>query len=236
MTLISLPDDSTALKTLVMNHYQRAEQEVLRANDEHQRAEMYKFKLENLTRLHFGSSSEKIKDRPDQQLLFELPARPEVPVSEPVALDTSIESTPPKKHGGGRKPLPQDLPRERIEYTLPESERKCSCCDQPMQPFGAEISEQLEYIPASFKVIEHARIKYACKACQEKPAIAPPPDKVIDKGLAGPGLMAWIAVSKFGDHQPLYRQENIFERLGRHPAQHAMRLAGAGRRAARTAA
>jgi len=83
-----------------------------------------------------------------------------------------------------------------------------------MQPFGEETSEQLEYIPASFKVIEHARIKYACKACQEKPAVAPPPDKVIDKGLAGPGLMAWIAVSKFGDHQPLYRQKNIFERLG----------------------
>ncbi|MFS8138777.1 MAG: IS66 family transposase, partial [Thermomonas sp.] len=199
MTRPHLTDDVEALKDLVMENYQRAE--------------LYKFQLENLKRLHFGSTSEKRSDPPGQQLLFELPARPEAVAAEP-EVETTVEATPPKKHGGGRKPLPKDLPRERIEYTLSEEERKCTCCNQPMQPFGEETSEQLEYIPASFKVIEHARIKYACKACQEKPAIAPPPEKVIDKGLAGPGLMAWIAVSKFGDHQPLYRQENIFERLG----------------------
>jgi transposase len=213
MTLEKLPDDLMQLKQLVMDNFQRAEQEELRAKSEHQRAELYKFKFENLARQHFGRSSEKLNDPPGQQLLFELPARPELPSPESQP-DDAAKDAPPKKHGGGRKPLPKDLPRERIEYTLPESERKCSCCGECMQPFGEETSEQLEYIPASLKVIEHVRIKYACKACQEKPAIAPPPDKVIDKGMAGPGLMAWIAVSKFGDHQPLYRQENIFERLG----------------------
>ena len=206
MTLEKLPDDLMQLKLLVMENYQRA-------SEEHQRAELYKFQLENLKRQHFGQSSEKRADPPEQQLLFELPARPAPAEPEP-AIEMPVKNAEPKKHGGGRKPLPKDLPRERIEHTLPESERACSCCGETMQPFGEETSEQLEYIPASFKVIEHARIKYACKACQEKPAIAPPPDKVIDKGLAGPGLMAWIAVSKFGDHQPLYRQENIFERLG----------------------
>ena len=199
MKIDTLPDDVPALKTLVLDNFQRAE--------------MYKFKLENLTRLHFGSSSEKLPAQSGQQLLFELPARPEPPASEPAA-ETTPASTQTKKHGGGRKPLPKDLPRERREYTLPEEQRKCSCCGETMQPFGEETSEQLEYIPAILKVIEHARIKYACKVCQEKPAIAPPPDKVIDKGLAGPGLLAWIAVSKFADHLPLYRQENIFARLG----------------------
>ena len=157
--------------------------------------------MENLKRQHFGQSSEKRADPPEQQLLFELPGRPAPCDVEPVSETLETTHIEPKKHGGGRKPLPKDLPRERIEHTLPELDRKCSCCNQPMQPFGEEISEQLEYIPASLKVIEHARIKYACKTCQEKPAIAPPPDKVIDKGLAGPGLLAWIAVSKFGDHQ-----------------------------------
>lgn len=213
MTLPTLPDDVMELKQLVLDNFQRAEREELRAKDEHQRAEMLKFKLDNLIRLHYGVSSEKRNDAFGQQLLFELPARPESPVIES-ATAAPATSDEPKKHGGGRKPLPKDLPRERREYTLPESERKCSCCGETMQPFGEESSEQLEYIPASLKVIEHARIKYACIACQEKPAVAPPPDKVIDKGLAGPGLLAWIAVSKFGDHQPLYRQENIFARLG----------------------
>lgn len=206
MTLPALPDDVMQLKQLVLDNFQRA-------NDEHQRAEMLQFKLDTLIRQRYGVSSEKRSDPPEQQLLFELPARPAPTESEP-AIETPAPEAEPKKHGGGRKPLPKDLPRERIEYTLSESERACSCCGETMQPFGEETSEQLEFIPASFKVIEHARVKYACKACQEKPVIAPPPDKVIDKGLAGPGLMAWIAVSKFGDHQPLYRQENIFERLG----------------------
>jgi transposase len=110
--------------------------------------------------------------------------------------------------------LPENLERQRIEHTLPESERKCSCCGEVMQPFGEETSEQLDYIPASLKVIQHARIKYACKTCQEKPAVAPVPEKAIDKGLAAPGLLAWVAVSKFADHQPLYRQEDIFARHG----------------------
>ena len=213
MTQLTLPNDIEALKDLVMENYQRANEHLEKYQSEHQRAEMLQFKLDNLIRQHFGQSSEKRADPPGQQLLFELPVRPSEPPAESEA-ESDAASSQPKKHGGGRKPLPKNLPRERIEITLPESERACTCCGKTMQPFGEETSEQLEYIPASFKVIEHARIKYACKVCQEKPAIAPPPDKVIDKGLAGPGLMAWIAVSKFGDHQPLYRQENIFERLG----------------------
>ena len=214
MTRPTLPTDIEALKDLVMTHYQRAAQEQLRANQEYQRAEMYKCRFENLVRKHFGSSSEKRTDTSGQQQLFELPAEPEIVVEKP-APDPSVEAAPEKKrHGGGRKPLPPELRRERREYTLPEEQRKCSCCNVPMQPFGEEISEQLEYIPSSLHVIEHVRIKYACKCCQEKPAIAPVPDKVIDKGLAGPGLLAWVAVSKYADHQPLYRQESIFARHG----------------------
>jgi transposase len=213
MKLDALPADVATLKTLALENYQRAEREALRANDEHQRAELLQFKLDNLIRLHYGASSEKRLDANGQQLLFELPARPEQPAPE-AALEPATPSAEPKKHGGGRKPLPENLPRERIEHTLPESARACSCCGEVMQPFGEETSEQLDYVPASLKVLVHARIKYACKVCQEKPAVAPVPEKVIDKGLAGPGLLAWVAVSKFADHQPLYRQEDIFARHG----------------------
>ena len=200
MTIASLPDNVDALKTLVLENFQRAE--------------LYKQRYDSLAALHFGRSSEKQKsqDPPGQQLLFELPTRPETEAAEPVVENKSTEK---KKHGGGRKPLPASLPRVRIEHTLPEAERICPCCGEVMQPFGEETSEQLEYIPASLQVNVHARIKYACaNKCEEKPVIAPPPEKLIDKGLAGPGLVAMVAVNKFDHHQPNFRQESIFEQQG----------------------
>ncbi len=82
---------------------------------------------------------------------------------------------------------------------------------------GREVSEQLEYLPASFKVLRHVRHTYACNRC-EATAIEPQiqtaakPPQPIDKGLAGPGLLAYVITSKLGDHLPLYRLEHIFQR------------------------
>ena len=81
-------------------------------------------------------------------------------------------------------------------------------------PFGEEISEQLEYEPAKMHVIEHARLKYVCKACEGNVAIADKPRQPIEKCLAGPGLLAQVVVSKYGDHQPLHRLERILKRHG----------------------
>ena len=200
MTAAELPDDIAQLKERVLQ--------------EHQRAELYKFRWEKMVRRYFGPSSEKSHEPSGQQLLFALP-QPEAQAAEPLA-STAETSTPAKPHGGGRKKLPPELIRHRIEYTVPEEKRRCECCGESMQPFGEESSEQLEYYPASLYVIEHVKIKYAClkNKCEEKPVTAPGPDKVVDKGLAGPGLMAWNAVSKFADHQPSYRQEDIFARHG----------------------
>jgi len=206
MTSVELPSDIAALKELVLQEHQRAEQEK-------QRAELYKFRWEQMIRRYFGPSSEKSQETSGQTLLFALP-QPEVKPAEAVA-STVETGAGAKRHGGGRRKLPPELTRHRIEYTVKEDERLCSCCGEVMQPFGEEVSEQLEYYPASLFVIEHVKIKYACaKKCAEKPVTAPGPDKVVDKGLAGPGLMAWNALSKFGDHQPNYRQENIFGRHG----------------------
>jgi transposase len=164
-----------------------------------------------MVRRYFGPSSEKKQEPSGQQLLFELP-QPEpkpAPAAEPAQPDR------PKRHGGGRRKLPPELIRERIEYKAKEEDRLCPCCGEVMQPFGEEVSEQLEFYPASLFVIEHVKIKYACaKKCEEKPVTAPGPEKVVDKGLAGPGLLAWNVIAKFGDHQPNYRQEDIFARHG----------------------
>ena len=82
-----------------------------------------------------------------------------------------------------------------------------------MRQFGEDVSEQLERVPASYKVIQHVRPKFACGAC-EQVVQAPAPARPIDQGLPGPDLLAHVLVSKFADHQPLYRQSEIYAREG----------------------
>jgi len=117
MTSAELPDDIVTLKGIALREYQRAEQE-------HQRAELFKFRLEKLTRRYFGQSSEKSQAPSGQQLLFALP-QPEATAPVPPAM--AGDTPQPKRHGGGRKKLPPELVRHRIEYTVPEDERRCSC-------------------------------------------------------------------------------------------------------------
>jgi transposase len=111
------------------------------------------------------------------------------------------------------------LPVTRKEYDLGEGDKPCSCCGKERQRIGEESSWQIEYIPGHFERIEHVRIKYACRHCEhsaESPQItlADKPLQPIDKGLAGPGLLAYVVTSKYADYLPLYRLEAIFERNG----------------------
>ena len=110
--------------------------------------------------------------------------------------------------------MPAHLPRETRRYELPLAERACPCCGEARISIGAETSEQLEYIPASYKIIEHVRAKYACRTCEEHVSLAAKPPQPIDKGVPGPGLLAQTVLSKYGDHAPLYRQEDIAARHG----------------------
>lgn len=118
-----------------------------------------------------------------------------------------------KKHGGGRKPLPDALPRERKEYRLSEDERHCPCGCR-MKEIGMEITQQLEYEPARLKVIEHVQYRYGCAKNLEGVKMAPKPAQPLAGGLAGPGLVAHIVEDKHANHLPLYRQEQMFNWLG----------------------
>jgi transposase len=124
-----------------------------------------------------------------------------------------------KRKKPGRKPLPEALPRVEVIHDLPEDEKVCAC-GSPLSKIGEEVSEKLDYIPAKLQVIRHIRYKYACKSCEgvetEAGAVktAPPPAQIIPKGIATPGLLAYILVSKFCDALPFYRQTKIFHRLG----------------------
>ena len=118
--------------------------------------------------------------------------------------------TQPKKRGG-RQPLARNVVRERIVHDLAEAEKHCQGCGQDMRLIAEETSERYEFVPASLRVIQDVRRKYACE-CTVKTAAKPP--QPIEKSTAGASLLAHVIVSKFADHQPLHRQEKMFERHG----------------------
>ncbi len=129
---------------------------------------------------------------------------------------------PPRTKPHGRAKLPEHLPVERIELDPPESLRTCACCGRDKERIGEETSERLDWRPASLVRVLTARGKYACSCEQDGVVIAEVPDSPVDKGLAGPGLLAHIAVSKYEDHLPLNRLEGIFARLGVHLSRSTM--------------
>jgi transposase len=133
--------------------------------------------------------------------------------------DDDLDDTPggqkaddsqPKKRDG-RQPLARNVVRERIVHDLAESEKHCQGCGKDLRLIAEETSERYEFVPASLRVIEDVCRKYACD-CTVKTATKPP--QPIEKSTAGASMLAQVIVSKFADHQPLHRQEEMFERQG----------------------
>jgi transposase len=184
--------------------------------------ESLEHRLDLLLRRIYGSSREKLD--PKQLALFEdllkQLAEPTPPAPEPAPPAEPLAASNARK-GHGRRKLPADLPREKRVHDLPEAEKPCPCCGQMRELIGSETSEQLDIIPAQLKVIEHVRLKYICKACEARTAEGGPqiataskPLAPIEKGLGAPGLLAFVIVSKYCDHIPLYRFEGICKRHG----------------------
>lgn len=122
-----------------------------------------------------------------------------------------------RKHKHGRRSLEelaQTLPVQRVVHELPEAERLCPCCGKPKPKIGERTSQQVEYLPAKLVCRQHVQFTYSCPHCPEHIATAPKPPQPIERGLAGPVLLALIVASKFDDYLPLYRQELILARYG----------------------
>lgn len=150
---------------------------------------------------------------PQQDSLFDeaLIAPEDIDVVEAAEQAIQVEAFARKK--SGRRPLPACLPREEIVHDLPEADKFCTCgC--ALTPIGSDRSEQLDIIPAQFKVLVHVRMKYACKPCEGHIKIAPVPVMPMAKSIAAPSLLAHVLVCKYMDHLPLYRQESILQRSG----------------------
>jgi transposase len=158
----------------------------------------------------FGSNSEKLNGQLEQ-LEFRLEELERTQAATEAAQQHSTRTTTKSRSRASRKPSPEDLPREVITH-LP-AHTCCPGCGGALRQFGEDVSEQLERIPATYKVIQHVRPKFACPGC-ERVVEAPAPARPIEHGLPGPGLLAHVLVSKFGDRLPLYRQSEIYAREG----------------------
>jgi transposase len=213
VNLDPLPGDLAACHAMIR-------QLLTQLGQSHRQMSQMEHQLQQLLRRLYGRSSETLDPR--QMVLFtELLAelKKQSPPSE-------LESKPapaadPNRSGHGRRKLPADLPREQIVHDLPEDEKPCPCCGAMRTVIGRAVSEQIDYEPAKLKVIEHVRLTYGCRACEQAAAEGGPqivtaqkPLSPIEKGLAAPGLLAQVIVGKYGDSLPLHRMETILERHG----------------------
>jgi len=162
--------------------------------------------IAKLRKRQYGRSSEKL-DRQIEQLELKLE---ELQIDEGVST-LQAPRTRGARASGGRKPLPENLEREDVVHT--PDERACCACGGAFKVLGEDITEQLELVPARLRVIRHRRMKLACTGC-DRIVQAPAPGRPNDRGIPGPGLLANVLVSKFCDHQPLYRQRVRWEREG----------------------
>jgi transposase len=203
-----LPSDPAALRQMVVGLLEAAEQR-------ERKLRQLQHWVEQLLRARYGPRRERVDEH--QLFLFAAailaPGGRTPPDADEKAAPESKTKPSSQHRGHGRGALPKSLKRQRVVYDLEEAKRQCPECQEPLKRIGEDTSERLEYVPASLVVIEEACQKYACpKGCTvvtaEKP-MAP-----IEKGLPGPGLLAHVAVSKYGDHLPLNRQEEIFRRQG----------------------
>src|SRR5258708_7290507 len=221
--LTDLPEDKKALKAMLRSLVQERDQQQQRIDDLYLENLQLQKELLRYKKATYGPRADRLSENELAQALLEfaeeleqkpLPAEG-IPQGE---VEPEVRRVQRRK---GRRALAnfENLPVSTHVYELSAEQRRCSCCGEQRQEIGSEESWQIEYIPGHFERLRHVRKKYACSRCEqagEHPQIeaAAKAETAIEKGFAGPGLLAYIVTSKFADYLPLYRLEDIFERQG----------------------
>jgi len=229
-SLSNLPEDKQALQAMLRALWHEREQQKQHIEELSKRSDdLY---LENLQlqkellrykKATYGPRADRLSENELAQALLEFAEELEqkpLPAEglPPGEAEPEVRRVQRRK---GRRALAnfEHLPVSTHVYELPAEQRRCSCCGEQRQEIGSEESWQIEYLPGHFERLRHVRKKYACLRCEqagEHPQIeaAAKAETAIEKGFAGPGLLAYIVTSKFADYLPLYRLEDIFERQG----------------------
>jgi transposase len=225
---VELPDldrlDWMALKSLVIEQHavvirqhELVNEQQAELNSHKNEIESLKLLIAKLKRMQFGRRSERLDSQiqqlelklEDLEIRREAAAPAEAPAAAPAEAPVERPASAPRQRN--RKALPEQLPRE--VQVLEPAVSGCPDCGGKLNRLGEDVSEMLEYVPAHFKVLQTVRPKLSCTRC-DVIVQHPAPSRPIDRGLAGPGLLAHVLVSKYADHLPLYRQSEIYEREG----------------------
>ncbi len=215
----SLPQDAKTLRALVLATFAErvatiaerdaavTERDVLQAQNDRLRHLLLK-----LTRMQFGARPERL---PEEQLQLGLEALEQAIAkdeAEAVKQDPELRKANAAKRRANRGTLSVHPPR--IEVILEPGDTACPFCRSPMTVIGEDISERLDVIPAQFRVIVTKPPKLACRACPGTVVQAPAPPRLIEGGTPTEALVAHVAVSRYADHEPLYRLAQIMARQG----------------------
>ena len=206
---LDLLNDIETLKRLVIEGQAALEAAQAQLLSRQVESHNLKLQIEKLTRLQFGRSSEQLTEKIAQL---------ELTLEELEAAEAATPVSPAAREAAGEKSVRRALPAHRLRETLihePKTDEPCTCpaCGATMRSLGEGVSEVLEYIAQRFKVIRHVRPKLCCSRCG-KIVQAPAPSRPIARGIAGPGMLAHVLVSKYADHLPLYRQSQMYARAG----------------------
>ena len=204
---VDLPNDIESLQRLLIEARAALDAAEARLLSRQVEIQALKLQIAQLRRMKFGRSSERLDEQIGQlELKLEELETQEATLPIPPALDSPPHAKPV------RRPLPEHLPRVKVTHE-PASTCTCAQCGGALRLLGEDVCEMLEYIPEHWKVLRHVRPKYSCADCQTIMQAAAP-SRPIERGLAGPGLLAHVLVSKYCDHLPLYRQSQIYAREG----------------------
>jgi transposase len=198
-------DELASLRAEVETHLQALAEQSRDLESRSQQIEHLKLVVNKFRRMMFGRKSEKLVVQLEQ-MEFELEDL-ETDQAEAETVAADLQPVAGVKLRTARRPLPDHLPREVVTHA-PASDG-CPDCGSPLRQFGEDVAEQLEYVPDSCRVIRPVRPKFAFSGC-DRVVEAPAPSRPIQRGLARPGLLAHVLVSKYCHHLPLYRQSEIF--------------------------
>ncbi|MCL6251537.1 IS66 family transposase [Altererythrobacter sp. KTW20L] len=205
-----LPDDLDALRALVLEQARTLTDLTDAKSKADARIERLQAILEAFQRYRFGRKSEQLD--PDQ---FELAledietALGSVHAARDAAMPRPEGDRPRKTNRGS---LPAHL--ERIEQVIDVEDKACSCCGGALHQISEDVSERLDVVPTTFRVLVTRRPRYGCRSCESAVVQAPAPARIVEGGIPTEALIAQVLVSKYADHLPLYRQAQIYARQG----------------------
>ena len=188
-----------------------------RANTLERELEKVRGQLDYYLKRVYGPSRERFENPAQTDLFRDLGVAFEERAKAPAAeasetIEVTTKRRKPRKKG--KAPLPDHLRRERVEWDPDPSDRVCACCSKDMERVGEIVTEELVVTPPQFHVRQFVRGRFRCSDCMNRSVEKPLPPRPIENGRPSPSLLAYIVVSKYVDHLPLYRQEQIFKRIG----------------------